>query len=136
LNEAVQVAYGISPKSKNIKEAVNVAMWMAFTADGIKAMRFGFPGKHFTIDSNGVAKATPKAEAGGMTLDPNGLLKEFVDFEDMNIGCKLPGHELFSVYNKTVVREISKHSGPKYVVPAGKSAIYDRVGPSLIKKRQ
>jgi putative aldouronate transport system substrate-binding protein len=52
------------------------------------------------------------------------------------LGFKFPHDEWNAVYNKTIFKEISKYSGPKNVIPAGASAIYDRVGPSLIKKRQ
>lgn len=135
LNEAVSDAFGVSPKSKNVKEAVNLIAWMVGTADGIKAYRFGLPGKHYVVE-NGELKLTPQAEAGGMSLDQSNLLKQFVDFDDLNFEGKFPNSELTDIYNKMVVKEISKYTGPKYVVPAGASAIYDNVGPSLVKKRQ
>lgn len=134
-NEGTSDAFAVSPKSKNIKEAVNLIAWMVGTADGIKAYRFGLPGKHFTVE-NGMLKLTPQAESGGMSLDQSNLIKQFVDFDDMNFEGKFPNSELTSVYNTMVVKEISKYTGPKYVIPAGSSAIYDNVGPSLIKKRQ
>jgi putative aldouronate transport system substrate-binding protein len=134
-NEGTSDAFAVSPKSKHMKEAVDLIAWMVGTADGIKAYRFGLPGKHYTV-ANGELKLTPLAEAGGMTLDQSNLIKLFVDFDDMQFEGKFPNSELTSVYNKMVVKEISKYTGPKYVVPAGLSTIYDNVGPSLVKKRQ
>ncbi len=134
-NEGTSDAFAVSPKSKHIKEAISLIDWMVATADGIKAYRFGLSGKHYTV-VNGELKLTALAEAGGMSLDQSNLIKQFVDFDDMNFEGKFPNSELTSVYNKMVVKEISKYTGPKYVVPAGASAIYDNVGPSLVKKRQ
>ena len=135
LNEGTQDAFVVSPKSKNLQAAVNLIAWMVGTADGIKAYRFGLPGKHYVVE-NGVIKATPAALSSGMREDQSDLLKQFVDFDDMNFEGKFANSELTGVYNKTVVKEISKYTGAKYVIPAGASAIYDNVGPSLIKKRQ
>ncbi|HEX3043242.1 MAG TPA: extracellular solute-binding protein [Bacillota bacterium] len=135
LNEAMQDAFAVSPKCKNPQAAVDLIAWMVGTAEGIKAYRFGLPEKHYTVE-NGLLKLTPQAASGGMTLDPNGLLKQFVDFDALKLEGQFPNSELNSVYNTMIVKEISKHSGPKYVIPAGASAIYDNVGPSLIKKRQ
>ena len=135
LNEAMTDAFAVSPKSKNPQAAVDFIAWMVGTADGIKAYRFGLPGKHYVVE-NGMLKLTPQALSGGMTLDQSNLLKQFVDFDQMNFEGKFPNSEMTAVYNNMVVKEVSKYSGPKHVIPAGASAIYDSVGPSLVKKRQ
>ncbi len=135
LNEGTQDAFAVSPKSKNPQAAVNLIAWMVGTADGIKAYRFGLPGKHYVVE-NGIIKATPAALSAGMREDQSDLLKQFVDFDDMKFEGKFANSELTGSYNKMVVKEISKYTGPKYVIPAGASAIYDNIGPSLIKKRQ
>ncbi|MCL6591079.1 MAG: extracellular solute-binding protein [Firmicutes bacterium] len=135
LNEAMQDAFAVSPKCKNPQAAVDFIAWMVGTAEGIKAYRFGLPGKHYVAE-NGMLQLTPQAQAGGMSLDQTSLLKQFIDFEQMKFEGEFPNAELVSVYNNLIVKEISKHSGPKHIIPAGASAIYDGVGPSLIKKRQ
>jgi putative aldouronate transport system substrate-binding protein len=135
LNEAMQDAFAVGPKCKNPQAAVDFIAWMVGTAEGIKAYRFGLPDKHYTVE-NGMLKLTPQALAGGMSLDQSNLLKQFVDFDQMGFEGQFPNAELTSVYNNMVVKEVSKYSGPKYIIPAGASAIYDNVGPSLVKKRQ
>jgi putative aldouronate transport system substrate-binding protein len=134
LNEAIQDAYAVSPKSKAPQAAVDVIAWMYYTPDGLKAVRVGLPGKHYVIEGNS-AKLTPQAESGGMSLDLTQVMKMFVDVDKLNFGFKFPNEELNTTY-LNLTKDISKYSGPKYVVPAGASAIYDRVGPSLVKKRQ
>ncbi len=134
LNEAIQDAYGVSPKCQNQQAAVDLISWMYFTADGLKAIRVGLPGKHYVIENND-AKLTPQALSGGMTLDLTQVMKMFVDVDKLNFGFKFPNEELNSTY-LNLTKDISKYSGPKRVVPAGASPIYDRVGPSLVKKRQ
>jgi putative aldouronate transport system substrate-binding protein len=134
LNEAVQDAYAVSPKSKAPQAATDLIAWMYYTPDGLKAVRIGLPGKHYTIEGNN-AKLTPQAESGGMTLDLTQVMKMFVDVDQLNFGFKFPNEDMNSTYLK-LTKDISKYSGPKHVVPAGASPTYDRVGPSLVKKRQ
>ncbi len=136
LNEACQDAIAVAAKSKNPAAAVNLIAWAYFTVDGQKAMQVGLPGKHFVVE-NGTAKLTPQAEAGGMSLDLTNLMKRHVALEDMqkSFGFSFPNEEnLKGYYN--LVKDVSKYTGRKEVISIGQSAIYDKVGPSLVKKRQ
>ena len=136
LNEACQDAIAISSKSKNQEAAVDVVAWAYYTVDGQKAMQVGLPGKHFVVE-NGAAKLTPQAEAGGMSLDLTTLMKRQVPLEDLRkgLGFSFPNEEnLTSYYN--LVKDAGKYVGRKEVISMGQSAVYDRVGPGLVKKRQ
>lgn len=136
LNEAIQDAIAVSSKSKNPEAAVDLIAWAYFTVDGQKAMQVGLPGKHYVVE-NGVAKLTPQAEAGGMSLDLQQIMKRQVPMEDLlkGFGFKFPNQEKFNSYYN-LVKDVSKYTGRKEVISMGQSAIYDRVGPSLVKKRQ
>ena len=134
LNEACSDAYGVSAKCKDPQKAVDVIAWMYYTADGLKAMRVGLPGKHFVIE-NGQGKLTPQAESGGQSLDLTQLMKMHVPFEKIDFGFTFPNEEKMKNYYN-LVKDISKHTGPKHIISLGQSEIYDRVGPSLVRKRQ
>lgn len=136
LNEACQDALAVSSKSKYPQEAVDLIAWAYYTVDGQKAMQVGLPGKHYVVE-NGVAKVTPQAEAGGMSLDLQQLLKRQVSVDDLlkGFGFTFPNQENFGTYIN-LTKEVSKYTGRKEVITMGQSAIYDKVGPSLVKKRQ
>lgn len=134
LNEACQDAFAVSPKSQNPQSATNLVAWMYYTPDGVKTIKTGLPGKNYVIE-NGNVKLTPQAESGGQALDLTSVMKMFIDVDKMNFGFKFPNEELNTNY-LSMMKDISKYSGPKYVVPAGASATYDKVGPSMVKKRQ
>ncbi len=136
LNEACSDALAVSSKSKNPEAAVNLIGWAYYTVDGQKVMQVGLPGKHYVVE-NGAAKLTPQAEAGGMSLDLTQLMKRHVELEDLQkgFGFPFPNEENLKTYY-SLVKDVSKYTGRKEVISVGQSAIYDKVGPSLIKKRQ
>lgn len=136
LNEACQDALAVSAKSKYPEEAVNVIAWAYYTVDGQKAMQIGLPGKHYVVE-NGVAKLTPQAEAGGMSLDLTAIMKRHVPLEDLkkSLGFTFPNEEKLTAYYN-LVKDVSKYTGRKEVISMGQSPTYDRVGPGLVKKRQ
>lgn len=136
LNEAIQDCLAVAPKAKDPQAAVDLIAWAFYTVDGQKALQVGLPGKHYTIE-NGAGKLTAQAEAGGQSLDLTQIMKRMVSMEDLqkSFGFKFPGEELAkSQYD--LVKDQYKHVGRKEVIAMGQSAIYDRVGPSLVKKRQ
>jgi len=134
LNEAIQDAYMVASTSKYPEAATNFIAWMCYTAEGIRTVMVGVPGKHYVVE-NGVAKVTPQAEAGGEVLSMNSVTQTFVDVEDMNLGFKFPDNDKYSIF-LNLTKDVNKHTGPKYVITAGSSPIYDRIAPSLTKKRQ
>jgi putative aldouronate transport system substrate-binding protein len=133
-NEALSDAMGVSPKSTHPQAAVALIHWMYFTPEGERAIRIGLPGKHYTVE-NGVPKVTPQAQAGGMSLDLTQILNQFVDYDKMGFGFKFPGEEAYPAY-ANLMKDENKYVGIKPVVPLGASPTYDKVGPSLIAKRQ
>ncbi len=134
LNEACQDADCISSKSKYPEVAVDVVAWMNYTPEGIKITRLGIPGKSYIID-NGIGRLTPLAESGGQTFELTNLMKLHIPIEKLDLGFKFPNEEISQTYYN-LIKDISKHTGRKEVISLGQSATYDRVGPSLIKKRQ
>ncbi len=134
LNEAIQDAYMVSATSKYKQAATDFIAWMCYSAEGIKTVMVGVPGKHYVV-VNGVGKLTPQAEAGGQSLSMNSVMGMFVDVKDLNLGFKFPDQDMFSKY-LDLTKDINKHTGPKYVIPAGISPLYDKYSASLTKKRQ
>lgn len=134
LNEACQDADAISAKSKYPEAAVNLVAWMNYVPEGAKATRLGIPGKHYIIE-NGIGKLTPLAEAGGQTFELTNLMKMHVPVKRLNLGFKFPNEDNSKIYYN-LLKDISKHTGRKEVISLGQSAIYDKVGPALVKKRQ
>jgi putative aldouronate transport system substrate-binding protein len=84
---------------------------------------------------NGVPKVTPQAQSGGMSLDLTQILNQFIDYDKMGFGFKFPGEEAYPAY-ANLMKDESKYVGIKPVIPLGASPTYDKVGPSLIAKRQ
>jgi len=136
LNEAIQDCLAVSSKSQNPQKAVDVIAWAFYTVEGQKVMQVGIPGKHYVIE-NGVGKLTAQAEAGGQSLDLNNILKRMVPVEELkkSFGFKFPGEEIVESWYD-LVKDQSKYIGRKEVITVGQSATYDKVGPSLAKKRQ
>lgn len=134
LNEAIQDGIAVSAKCKNPQAAVDLIAWLYFTPEGLKATRVGLSGKNYTVE-NGVAKLTPAAESGGQALDMTNVMKLHVPLEKLNFGFKFPNEDKSKIYYN-LVKDVSKHTGPKHVISMGQSRTYDRVGQSLIRKRQ
>lgn len=134
LNEAIQDAYMVGATSKHKQAATDFIAWMCYTAEGIKTVMLGVPGKNYVI-KNGIGVPTPQSEAGGQTVSMNSVLGMFVDVEDLKLGFKFSDQDQFSKY-LNLTKDINKHTGPKHVIPAGNSQLYDRYSATLNKKRQ
>ena len=134
LNEAIQDAYMVGSTSKYKQAATDFIAWMCYTAEGIKTVMLGVPGKNYVVE-NGIGIPTPQGEAGGQTVSMNSVLGMFVAVEDLNLGFKFADQDQFSKY-LSLTKDINKHTGPKHVIPAGNSLAYDKFSATLNKKRQ
>ncbi len=134
LNEAIQDAYMVAATSKNKQAATDFIAWMCYTAEGIKTVMLGVPGKNYVVE-NGIGKPTAQAEAGGQTVSMNSVLGMFVEVQDLNLGFKFADQDQFSKY-LDLTKDINKYTGPKYVIAAGISESYDKFSATLTKKRQ
>lgn len=134
LNEAIQDAYMVGATSKHKQAATDFIAWMCYTAEGIKTVMLGVPGKHYVVE-DGIGKPTPQAESGGQTVSMNSVLGMFVNVEDLNLGFRFADQDKFSKYIN-LTKDINNHTGPKHVVPAGQSQLYDKFSASLNKKRE
>jgi putative aldouronate transport system substrate-binding protein len=132
LYEAIQDALAISPKSKNPEKALEVIKYYVYTEEGVKLRNLGVEGQHYTI-KEGTITPTDRATNSGYKCDINGFFLYFPTVSDFGFKWdaateKSLSQQLF--YNK----EVNSHLGPKYLIPGGKSDIYDKQLPAYKKK--
>jgi len=124
LNEAIQDVLCISSKTKHPEKAMEVIKYYFYTMEGVKLRCLGVEGKHFTIE-DGRIKATEKAANSGYKSDVNSFLLYYPKID--NYGFKWDETtERLLPKQMEYVEEANKHLGSKYLVPGGKSALYDK----------
>ncbi len=131
LNEAINDVLAISPKCKYPDRAMEVIDYYVYSEEGVMLRCLGVENKHYTIE-NGAIKPTEKAANSGYKCDVNQFYLYFPKIEKFNFSWgeteKLIPKQL--EFNNEVV----KYLGPKYVVPGGKSELYDKNQPAYKKK--
>jgi putative aldouronate transport system substrate-binding protein len=132
LNEAIQDALAVSSKSKNVEKALEVIKYYVYTEEGVMLRNIGVKGKHYTIE-NGVIKATERATNSGYKCDVNGFFLYFPQIKDYGFKWDNVTEKVLPEQLKINV-EASKHLGPKFIVPGGKSDLYDKNQPAYKKK--
>ena len=132
LNEAIQDALAISPNCKNPDRALEVIQYYVYTDEGVMLRNIGVKGQHYTIE-NGVIKPVAKATNSGYKCDVNGFFLYFPKITDFGFKWDETTEKLLPNQLK-VNTEITKHLGPKYLVPGGISDIYDKNLPAYKKK--
>ncbi|MCX7708454.1 MAG: extracellular solute-binding protein [Clostridia bacterium] len=131
-NEAINDVLAISAKSKVAERALEVIKYYVFSEEGVKLRILGVKDKHYTID-NGVVKATDKAKNSGYKCDVNQFFLYYPKVKDYGFKWDATTEKLLPQQLK-VNEEVNKHLGPRYVVPGGKSALYDKNQPAYKKK--
>ncbi len=134
LNEAIQDALAISSKSKNVEKALEVIKYYVYTEEGVKLRNLGVEGKHYTIE-NGTIQAIDRAKNSGYKSDVNGFFLYFPKISDYGFKWDPITEKLMPEQIK-VNAEANKHLGPRYIVPGGKSDLYDKNQPAYVKKIQ
>ena len=134
LNEAIQDALAVSSKSKNVEKALEVIKYYVYTDEGVMLRNIGVEGKHYNI-VNGTIKATERATNSGYKCDVNGFFLYFPQITDYGFKWDAVTERLLPEQLK-VNKEATKHLGPKYIIPGGKSDLYDKNQPAYVKKIQ
>ncbi len=132
LYEAIQDALAVSAKSKNAEKALEVIKYYVYTEDGVMLRNLGVEGKHYTID-NGAIKPTDRAKNSGYKCDVNGFFLYYPTIKDYGFKWDSITEKLLPKQNQ-YNKEIVNHLGPKYIIPGGKSDLYDKNQPAYAKK--
>jgi putative aldouronate transport system substrate-binding protein len=132
LNEAIQDVLCISSKSKVAEKALEVIKYYFYSEEGVKLRCLGVKDKHYTVENN-ILKATEKAKNSGYKSDINQFLLYYPKVNDYGFEWDASTQKLLPQqikYNE----EATKHLGSKFVVPGGKSILYDKNLPAYKKK--
>jgi putative aldouronate transport system substrate-binding protein len=132
LNEAIQDALAIGPNCKYPDRALEVIKYYVYTDEGVMLRNLGVKGLHYTIE-NGVITPTAKATNSGYKCDVNGFFLYFPKITDFGFKWDATTEKLLPNQVKVNI-EVTKHQGPKYLVPGGISDIYDKNLPAYKKK--
>lgn len=124
LNEAIQDVLAISSKCKNPEKALEVIKYYLYTVEGIKLRTLGVEGKHYSIE-NGVIQATERAKNSGYKCSINQFFLYYPKIDDFGFKWDETTEKYLPQQLKHN-EEAKKHLGPKYLVPGGKSDLYDR----------
>jgi putative aldouronate transport system substrate-binding protein len=132
LNESIQDALAISSKSKNPEKALEVIKYYVYTEDGVMLRNMGVKGEHYTVE-NGTVQPTDRAKNSGYKCDINGFFLYFPTITDYGFKWNAITESLLPEQMK-INKEVNSHLGPKYIVPGGKSDLYDKNQPAYAKK--
>lgn len=132
LNEAIQDALCISAKSKVADRALDVIKYYVYSEEGVKLRCLGVKDKHYALDGN-VIKATEKAKNSGYKCDINQFFLYYPKVTNFGFNWDATTEKLLPQQTK-YNEEANKHLGPKYIVPGGKSVLYDKNLPAYKKK--
>lgn len=140
LNEATQVAFMMSSKTKQPEKAFKVIETIV-TDPELYAAFFGIgvQGKHYTLDAENHIKATDKAKNSGYKYTYNYLSNSFCTYDLDKLEFSLDDGLKKGIANQKVVISSSKeYLGPNHAadVPVGVSDEYDRVFPSIKSNRE
>lgn len=135
LNENIQDALAISAKSANAEKALEVIKYYVYTADGVLLRNMGVAGQHYTVGSDGVVKPTARATNSGFKCDINGFYLYFPTVTDFGFKWPELTQKLIPEQEK-INAEVNAHLGPKFLIPGGKSDLYDKNQPAYVKKIQ
>ena len=131
LNESIQTAWCISSECKNPEAALRVIE--ALVTDPATHAAFyntGVEGVHYTI-VDGVAVATEKATNSGYAIKYNYITDAFIsDFSGLPYQ---PTEEMKAALElqRTIIDKGMELRGPKQMIPAGKSDLYDENSASI-----
>lgn len=133
-NEAINDVLAISSKSKVPDRALDVIKYYVYSEEGVKLRILGVKDKHYTIE-NGEIKATEKATNSGYKCNVNQFFLYFPKIKDYGFKWDANTEKLLPKQVE-VNEEVNKHLGPKYLVPGGKSTLYDKNQPAYKKKTE
>ncbi len=134
LNEAIQDALAVSSKSQNVEKALEVIKYYIYTEEGSMLRNLGVEGKHYNIE-DGKIVATERATNSGYKCSVNGFFMYFPQISDYGFKWDDVTEKLLPEQVKYNI-EANKHLGPKYIVPGGKSDLYDKNQPAYKKKTE
>lgn len=131
LNESVQTAFAISADCKNPEKAIEVLESMIFDPEMYPTFfNVGVEGEHYTVDEDGLLKATEKASNSGYKPTYTFLYETFQ--EEFKVNFK-PSADISDslVSQNMIIDEAQSLKGPKYAVPSGVSDTHDEVASSI-----
>ena len=131
LNESIQTAWCISSDCKNVDAAMRVIEALV-TDPAVHAGFYntGVEGAHYTIE-NGVAVATEKATNSGYSIKYNYITDSFIpDFSSLPYQ---PDETMKAALElqRSIIDKGMELRGPKQMIPAGKSDLYDENSASI-----
>lgn len=131
LNESVQIAYCISADCKNPQKAFDVIETMVMDPEMYPALfNIGVEGKHYNINGDGYLEPTEKAANSGYSPKYSFLYDSFI--QDFNLNFKLSEElERALPAQKEIIEKALEVKGPKYMIPSGKSDLYDECAASI-----
>lgn len=132
LNEAINDVLAISPNCRNPDRALDVINYYVFTEEGVKLRCLGVEGKHYTVE-DGIIKPTEKATKSGYKCDINQFYLYYPNVTDYGFNWGETTEKLIPKQLE-INGEVEKYLGPKYIVPGGKSELYDKNQPAYKKK--
>jgi len=140
LNEATQVAWVVSAKTKNPEAAFKVIESIVTDPELYPAFYgIGIEGKHYTLDANKQITPTDKAKNSGYKYTLNYLSDSFLDIDLKTLSFKLSDQMIDGINKqRACIKEAAQYLGPNHSadVPVGVSESYDRVSPSIKSNRE
>ena len=131
LNESVQIAFSISADCKEPQKAFDVIETMVMDPEMYPAFfNIGVEGKHYSINGDGYLEATQKAANSGYSPKYSFLYDSFIG--DFDLKFKLSEDlEASLPAQQEMIEKALEVKGPKYMIPSGKSDLYDECSASI-----
>lgn len=131
LNESIQIALCVSSACKTPDEAVKVIETMVTDPEMYPAFfNIGVEGKHYTVNADGYLEPTEKAKNSGYSPKYSFLYDSYIDNFDLDFKLSSSLEEAMPT-QKEIISEAIKVKGPKYMVPAEKSELFDECSASI-----
>lgn len=138
LNESIQIAMSISAACENPDKAVEVLETLIMDPEMYSAFfDIGVEGYHYTVDDEGHMQPTEKATNSGYTPSYAFLYDSYLKDTDFDLSFKLDDElEAALPQQLEIVQNAKEVMGPNYMVPSGKSELYDESSASIVSTWQ
>lgn len=131
LNESIQIALCVSSNCPNPDEAVKVIETLVTDPEMYPAFfNIGVEGKHYTVDGDGNMEPTEKAKNSGYSPKFSFLYDSYIPEFKLDFKLKSSLEQAMPA-QKEIISEAIKVKGPKYMVPAEKSELFDECSASI-----
>lgn len=131
LNESVQIAYCISADCENPDKAFQLIETLIADPEMYPAFfNIGVERAHYIVNDQGYLEPTEKAANSGYAPKYSYLYDSFIP--EFNMSFKLdPEIENSLPEQKEIIDKANAVKGPKYMLPSGKSTMYDECAASI-----